>query len=39
MRPSRVRVARSGQNGLVFNLDIEGVEIPEQVRWIDDLHE
>lgn len=31
-------LARSGQTGLVFNLDIEGVEIPELVRWIDDLH-
>jgi uncharacterized RmlC-like cupin family protein len=31
-------LARSGQKGLVFNLDIEGVETPELVRWIDDLH-
>jgi len=31
-------LARGGQKGLVFNLDIEGVEIPELVRWIDDLH-
>jgi uncharacterized RmlC-like cupin family protein len=31
-------LTRSGQNGLVFNLDIEGVETPELVRWIDDLH-
>ena len=31
-------LARSGQAGLVFNLDIEPVEIPEPVRWIDDLH-
>jgi uncharacterized RmlC-like cupin family protein len=31
-------LARSGQKGLVFNLDIEDVEIPELVRWIDDLH-
>jgi uncharacterized RmlC-like cupin family protein len=30
-------LARSGE-GLVFNLDIEGVETPELVRWIDDLH-
>src|ERR1700677_834028 len=30
--------ARSGQKGLVFNLEIEGVETPELVRWIDDLH-
>jgi len=31
-------VARSGQQGLVINLDIEGVETPELIRWIDDLH-
>jgi uncharacterized RmlC-like cupin family protein len=31
-------LARSGQAGLVFNLDIEPVEVPEPVRWIDDLH-
>jgi uncharacterized RmlC-like cupin family protein len=31
-------LARSGQTGLVFNLDIEPVEAPELVRWIDDLH-
>ena len=31
-------LTRSGQNGLVYNLDIEGVETPELVRWIDDLH-
>ena len=31
-------LARSGQKGLVYNLDIEGVETPERVRWIDDLH-
>jgi uncharacterized RmlC-like cupin family protein len=31
-------LARSGQSGLVYNLDIEGVETPEVIRWIDDLH-
>jgi uncharacterized RmlC-like cupin family protein len=31
-------LARSGQSGLVYNLDIEPVEVPELVRWIDDLH-
>jgi uncharacterized RmlC-like cupin family protein len=31
-------LTRSGQKGLVFNLDIEGVETPELIRWIDDLH-
>ena len=28
----------SGQQGLVVNLDIEPVETPELIRWIDDLH-
>ena len=32
-------LARSGQSGLVYNLDIEGVETPELIRWIDDLHQ
>ena len=31
-------LARSGQQALVFNLDIEPVEDPELIRWIDDLH-
>jgi uncharacterized RmlC-like cupin family protein len=31
-------LARSGQQGLVYNLDIKAVETPEMVRWIDDLH-
>jgi len=31
-------LTRSGQQGLVVNLDITPVEIPELVRWIDDLH-
>ncbi len=31
-------LARSGQQGLVVNLDILPVEVPEIVRWIDDLH-
>ncbi len=34
----RCVLARSGQAGLVYNLDIEAVEVPELVRWIDDLH-
>ncbi|KAJ8133836.1 hypothetical protein OY671_012950, partial [Metschnikowia pulcherrima] len=29
---------RSGQQGSVVNLDIEPVEVPEIVRWIDDSH-
>ena len=31
-------LARSGQQGLVVNVDIDPVEVPELVRWIDDLH-
>jgi uncharacterized RmlC-like cupin family protein len=31
-------LARSGQAGLVVNLDIEPAETPELIRWIDDLH-
>jgi uncharacterized RmlC-like cupin family protein len=31
-------LARSGQTGLVYNLEIEPVERPEAIRWIDDLH-
>src|SRR5580692_1509231 len=31
-------LARSGQTGLVYNLDIQPVDVPELVRWIDDLH-
>lgn len=31
-------LTRSGQTGLVYNLDIEPVEMPELVRWLDGLH-
>jgi uncharacterized RmlC-like cupin family protein len=31
-------LARSGQQGLVYNLDLDAVETPELIRWIDDLH-
>src|ERR1700735_4620528 len=31
-------LARRGEAGLVVNLDIDPVEMPELVRWIDDLH-
>jgi uncharacterized RmlC-like cupin family protein len=31
-------LARSGHQGLVVNLDITPAELPELVRWIDDLH-
>ena len=34
----RCVLARSGQHGLVVNLDIEAVAAPELIRWIDDLH-
>jgi uncharacterized RmlC-like cupin family protein len=34
----RCVLARSGQQGLVYNLNIEAVEAPELIRWIDDLH-
>jgi len=36
--PVALRACASGQQGLVVNLDIIPVEIPELVRWIDDLH-
>ena len=31
-------VVRSGQEAVVVNLDIEPVEKPEAVAWVDDLH-
>ena len=31
-------LARSGQQGLVVNLDIDAVQAPELIRWVDDLH-
>jgi uncharacterized RmlC-like cupin family protein len=31
-------LTRSGQTGLVVNLDIEPIENPEWIRWVDDLH-
>jgi uncharacterized RmlC-like cupin family protein len=34
----RCVLARSGQTGLVYNLDIDMAETPELIRWIDDLH-
>jgi uncharacterized RmlC-like cupin family protein len=34
----RCVLARSGQQGLVVNLDIEPAQAPELIRWIDDLH-
>ena len=32
-------LTRSGQQGLVVNLDITPIEVPELVRWLDDLHQ
>ncbi len=32
-------LTRSGQHGLVVNLDITPIEAPELVRWLDDLHQ
>jgi uncharacterized RmlC-like cupin family protein len=31
-------VARSGQEAIVVNLAVEGVDNPEEVRWVDGLH-
>jgi uncharacterized RmlC-like cupin family protein len=31
-------LVRSGQQNVVVNLDIEAVDPPEWVRWVDDLH-
>jgi uncharacterized RmlC-like cupin family protein len=31
-------LVRSGQEPVVVNLDIEPVEKPEEVPWIDDIH-
>lgn len=31
-------LVRSGQNPVVVNLEIEAVEAPEQVAWVDPLH-
>ncbi len=31
-------VARSGQEPIVVNMDIESVELPEEVYWVDTIH-
>jgi uncharacterized RmlC-like cupin family protein len=31
-------IARSGQEAIVVNLEIDPEEPPEEVRWVDDLH-
>jgi uncharacterized RmlC-like cupin family protein len=37
-RPLECVLVRSGQEPVVVNLDIEGAESPETVRWIDPIH-
>jgi uncharacterized RmlC-like cupin family protein len=37
--PLECVVVRSGQEPVVVNLDIEPVEPPEEVRWIDAIHQ
>lgn len=37
--PLECVVVRSGQDPIVVNLEIASVEPPEQVRWIDDVHQ
>jgi uncharacterized RmlC-like cupin family protein len=32
-------LVRSDQEAVVINLDIEPVEKPEAVRWVDDIHQ
>jgi uncharacterized RmlC-like cupin family protein len=36
--PLECVVVRSDQEPVVVNLDIPAVEVPEPVRWVDDLH-
>ena len=36
--PQECVVVRSGQEGIVVNLDILAVESPEEVRWVDEIH-
>jgi uncharacterized RmlC-like cupin family protein len=36
--PLECVVARSGQEPIVVNLDIDGVAEPEQVTWVDPAH-
>src|SRR4051794_12934069 len=31
-------LVRSGQEPIVVNLEIAGIDTPEEVRWVDDLH-
>ncbi len=36
--PLECVVVRSGQEAIVINLDIEPIETPEEVKWVDDMH-
>jgi uncharacterized RmlC-like cupin family protein len=36
--PLECVVVRSGQDPVVVNLDIEGVEKPQRVEWVDPIH-
>jgi uncharacterized RmlC-like cupin family protein len=36
--PLECVLVRSGQEPVVVNLEIEGAESPETVRWIDPIH-
>ena len=36
--PLECVLARSGQEPVVVNLDIEGVEQPQTVAWVDPIH-
>lgn len=31
-------VVRSGQEAIVVNIELDAVDSPEEVRWVDDLH-
>jgi uncharacterized RmlC-like cupin family protein len=37
-QPLECVMVRSGQDPVVVNLDIDAVEAPQTVRWIDDIH-
>jgi uncharacterized RmlC-like cupin family protein len=37
-QPLTCVLVRSGQEAIVVNLEIEGVEAPETVPWIDPIH-
>ena len=37
--PLECVVVRSGQDPVVVNLEISSIEPPQQVRWVDDVHQ